>query len=135
MTKQCTKCGETKAFEFFYASKYGKHGKGSTCKECTKIHYMRPLRKKGNERKNIDRYRAKLTPGVYLINASNGTYIGQSKYIEIRLIEHRYEKNTRSPVEEVIDYKVLEVINDKVLRLEREKYWINKLKPSLNSIY
>ena len=37
MNKQCTKCGEIKAFKFFYASKYGKHGKGSVCKDCCRV--------------------------------------------------------------------------------------------------
>jgi predicted GIY-YIG superfamily endonuclease len=131
MTKTCRKCGETKALKFFYRAKFGKLGRASTCKECCKIFWARPARENGRERKNINRYRFKLTPGVYFIKATNGTYVGQSKEIEARVIQHR-PWNDRSPVEEVLSYEILEIVKDKTEREEREKFWIDKLKPTLN---
>ena len=38
-TKQCTKCGEIKAFEYFYKYKTSKDGLQSSCKECRKKYY------------------------------------------------------------------------------------------------
>lgn len=36
ITKQCTKCGEVKALDAFYAQKSGKYGRFSSCKECVR---------------------------------------------------------------------------------------------------
>lgn len=131
MLKQCTKCGETKAFEFFYKAQTNKDGLTSMCKLCRKVYVFRPRRKTNAERIAANKYRSKLTPGVYFIKANNGTYIGQSKVIEIRICNHK-PWNKDSPVDKIISYKILEVVKDETIRLEREAYWINKLSPSLN---
>lgn len=36
MEKKCTKCGEVKPLDLFYADKRNKDGKQSECKECTR---------------------------------------------------------------------------------------------------
>ena len=36
ITKQCTKCGEAKALDAFYAQKSGKYGRQSICKDCNR---------------------------------------------------------------------------------------------------
>lgn len=132
MTKTCKKCGETKAFTEFYKARTNKDGLTNMCKLCRKIYVFRPRRKTNAERIAINKYRSKLTPGVYLINANNGTYIGQSKMVEIRVINHK-PWNKDSPVDKIISYEILEVVKDETIRLQREKYWIKKLNPSLNN--
>ena len=149
MNKQCKKCGETKAFKFFYKEKRNKDGLKSYCKACSvnyatkwnkdnlkafKINHKK-YRSKNFEymNKNVYRWIDRCTKGVYFINATNGTYVGQSKAIERRVSEHNRSSNKNTNIKEVVSYKVLEVIEDPIVRLKREKYWIKKLNPSLNT--
>lgn len=132
-SRVCSRCKKDKPLDQFYKSTYGKYGKTAQCKQCLKEKVFRPYRKKGIERQNIDKFISKMTSGVYLVNAGNGTYIGQSKHIENRVYNHR-SWNYNSPVEGYKSFKVLEVVEDSKLRLKREKYWIKKLQPNLNKL-
>ena len=133
MVKTCTKCQETLDLSKFYKCKNGKFGRSYTCKKCCKLVWFRPDRASGKERQRINKFRSKMTPGVYLVYAKNGTYVGQSKQIQGRVANHK-DWNPRSPIKGFIKYKILEVVKDEQLRLKREKYWIDKLKPTLNAL-
>lgn len=133
MTKTCNKCGETKDFSFFYKNKYGKYGLNGKCKQCSSLDRKEHYKKNKNAYyKAKYRWQEKTNPGVYLITANNGTYVGQSKAIEGRVYGHNCKVNHRSPVDRILRWEILEVVEDETKRKEREKYWIDKLKPSLN---
>ena len=137
MTKQCTKCGETKELSGFHAYKTSKDGHKHQCKVCTaktsRKHY---LKNKDSYFKSVYKRLKEDTSGVYFIIASNGTYVGESKQIRHRVYEHKTQRlNKLSPVKKVLEVKILEVVKDDVKRKQREKYWINKLNPSLNLQY
>tara|TARA_R110000796_G_scaffold43279_1_gene106405 strand:- start:143 stop:604 length:462 start_codon:yes stop_codon:yes gene_type:complete len=149
MLKQCKKCGETKAIKLFYREKRNKDGFKSYCKLCV-VNYATKWNKvnlqayKLTHKKwrtknfeymtnNVYRWIDRCTKGVYFIQASNGTYVGQSKAIERRVTEHNRSANKNTNIEKVISYKVIEVIEDPIVRFEREAYWIKKLNPSLNT--
>ena len=120
MTKTCTKCGETKAIEFFYNYTRAKDGKGSWCKVC--------------QNKRSAKYYNSLPKGVYHTFFEQGDYIGEG-IIEIRFQKHKGGySNVNDGNLTFIRLQVLEYIEDRDKRLEREKYWINKLNPSLNRI-
>ena len=157
MTKQCTKCGETKALEFFYRFKRAKDGRTTACKVCLnnsytdkrKLYYSNNreyLKKKmiENRLEKHDEYKEKeriatsaryktYTPAVYLATFKEGTYVGESKVVENR---NRFHRLGRSNVNDgsltFVKYEILEQVEDTKLRKERELYWINKLKPTLN---
>ena len=157
MTKQCKKCGETKAFEFFYKDKTNsKDGRRAVCKICCKslrintYWYNRTLenskwsnltKQEQNKRrsymhKHWNKWYYSRKPGVYLVTFKEGTYIGESKHVENRIKFHKYgNSNVNKGNLTFVKYKILEEIVDDSLRLEREKYWINKLKPSLNTLF
>ena len=145
MVKICKKCGETKAFKFFNRLKTSKDGYQYRCKECAKKFNKEYSKKtnywKNHYKDNLSTYREqnkknkdKQPKGVYLVKASNGTYIGETRYLNTRECYHRNPNNKLSPVEKVIEFKVLEYIKDETKRKERELYWIKKLNPSLNTL-
>ena len=159
MFKQCRKCGETKAIELFYRFKAAKDGRQNSCKVCqynfnrdkAKLYYANNkeyLKKKmiENRLKKHKEYLEKeriatraryktYTPGVYLATFKEGTYVGESNAAENR---NRFHRLGRSNVNDgsltFINYEILEVVPDHKLRLDREKYYINKLNPSLNTL-
>lgn len=78
---------------------------------------------------------------VYKLNFDNGDfYIGQTtKSINARLTQHKATKGKGCPLlsrafehQQLIGYDVLEGVDADRLD-EREQYWINKLKPALNT--
>ena len=81
--------------------------------------------------KTLDQELAK-KKGVYLATFDKGTYVGQGRLIH----RERFHKYGRSNVNSgdmiLLDFIVLEYIQDETKRLKRERYWINKLKPTLN---
>ena len=154
MVKTCTNCQETQDLSNFYKQKYGKFGHASVCKKCMtkKYRVQRTLYRTNNIEKqreysktyyykNKDRlnqickeFVKSLKPGVYFVKANNGTYIGQSKAMLRRKWDHDRDSNKLTPVDKVLEFKILEVVEDKDLRLKREQYWIDKLKPTLNAL-
>ena len=80
-----------------------------------------------------DNANKKASKGVYLVIGKNGSYVGQSKRIELRIRHSHMSNNSKiSPIKDFISYEILEYVQDKTKRLEREAYWIDKLNPSLN---
>ena len=176
MLKQCTKCGETKAFELFYDTPWG-DGKLNKCIPCNKAYYKSKkdhFRKyyKENREKNIKRareYHVKRVKedaefkekhnnyvkqwskdnrekinkrerlrrfnalGVYLVTFKEGTYVGEG-VTYIRMQSHRggYSNVNKGNLS-FIKLEVLEYIQDETKRKQRERYWIKKLNPSLNT--
>lgn len=76
-------------------------------------------------------WRRRMPGGVYFIQTDKGSYIGQSDHVDFRLMQHQYT-NVDGKGAKVLDFYVIEQIDDRDKRLEREKYWIQKLKPDLN---
>ena len=156
MTKQCTKCGETKALKFFNKASSYKDGYRTHCKECLSLwhkeHRKKPEVKKANyERSKKYRlenpeynYKAtrksfkRLGAGVYYVLTDGGDYIGESKTIQGRIYTHNISKPQQNSCiagkHKIISWKILEIVEDKTKRKERELYWINKLNPSLNTL-
>ena len=134
--RNCTKCGEYKEWSSFSIEKAGKNGRSARCKKCqveyTMYRYNKDKTKffKANERR-----RKRQRGGVYIVYTDEGTYIGESGNIKYRVEAHKC-KNAQSKVgsREVTGWEVLEYIEDPVLRLQRETYWIDKLKPKLNTL-
>lgn len=133
-SKVCTTCKLDKPLEEFYKHKKGKFGRNSRCKKCSykkrREHWMENREKYVHSSKV---HREKTDSGVYCIKASNGTYVGQSKNIQLRISNHKSIKNSLTPVESIIEWKILEKVQDSRERLIREEYWIKKLKPTLNT--
>ena len=144
----CTKCKKEKSLDEFSKAKKGKYGRNSRCKECSREYMKDRYFNKGGKQKCLDyfknnpdkvkkavaKFQKDFTPGVYRVITEDGDYIGQSMKIERRVWGHR-EWNWRSPVNKpILKLEILEVVEDKKLRLEREKYYINLYKPVLNSL-
>lgn len=81
--------------------------------------------------------------GIYmLISPSGGRYVGQSKCLKKRLIDHkcpsRINKNEGLYVDmrkngfELFKYEILETCESEFLN-EREAFWIKKIKPEFNN--
>ena len=134
-SKVCTTCKVDKPLEEFFKNRNGKFGRNPSCKECSynnrKQHWVK------NRDKYVEssrKHREKCTKGIYFIKASNGTYVGQSYAIELRISAHKSEKNYLTPIDKILEWEVLEEVQNKRERLNREKHWIKKLKPTLNQI-
>lgn len=146
--KWCSRCEKDKVYSEFNKNKNSKDGLNSICKECNK-RYMKRYNKDHSERlkpvfrqhykDNVERYitnqknwQSKSPAGVYLLTTREGRYIGQTGCVAKRVIEHKNSKESKCFGKEVLSVEVLEVVSDKKERLQREQYWIDKLKPELN---
>ena len=93
------------------------------------------------------KYRKSIPACVYVIKnivTDEILYVGESSSPRHRWDRHKSisEDHSRSPVSKLItsgelnkdhiDISIIEEIRDRKERLEREKYWIEKLNPSLN---
>lgn len=142
--RECCKCGKYKLWSNYSKSKRGTRGYSGVCKTCS-LQYAKDNKDKFKARikayrdknkdtlyGNIKRYIDKMDGGVYMVTCEEGRYIGSSKHCISRMRNHR-DWNELSPVNsKVLKEEVLEVVEDEQLRLEREDYWIRKLKPELN---
>jgi len=148
-TKRCTKCSEVKSISEYYLAKNKKTGNQWHYNYCKACHYLmtKPNRvkwgssnpeklKKANNKAMRD-YRDRHTAGVYLLHTTKGTYVGQSESIEWRTILHKYNTggNVGGKGAEILSYVILEEIENRAKRMEREKYYIRKLRPDLNVQY
>ena len=137
MFKQCTKCGETKALEFFYRRKDGPQGRNYWCKPCCTVSTRETYNSNKQYYRAISRnyYHTKnKVCGVYMLETTIGYYIGESFSIVDRNYNHKAgSSDLELKKGEYIGYKVLEEVQpDKELLKQREGYWIKKLKPNLN---
>ena len=85
-------------------------------------------------RKSMER----LGAGVYYVLTDGGDYVGESKTIRGRIYTHSISKPQLNSCiagkHKIISWKILELVDDKDKRKQREKYWINKFNPSLNTL-
>ena len=146
--RECTKCFKFKPWSSYNKSKSGKNGHYSQCKECTNTlnkkwrdkaikdgYFVNYYKNNAEKIKSIVVKHLDNQPGgVYLISTTIGRYVGQSQNMTHRVCDHMIPSNFKSPVtkENFIEWEVLEYIEDKEYRLQRERYYINKLKPELN---
>ena len=139
--RECAKCGKYQSWDNYYKNKNFSRGRLSRCKTCqnnqVKDYYY------DNKDKCMKAIRKSLlkhplnVPGVYLIYSDKGKYVGQSKTMYSRACTHKSKGSKLSAVRlagvKVLSWEVLEYVDNPELRLQRESYWINKLKPELNT--
>jgi hypothetical protein len=146
--KECYGCKLTKEYTEFSKDKTKKDGLQHKCKSCWNI-YNKIYRQNNKEYyKNFMKRWANKLKGIYKI-ASNDLvlYVGQSKQLNGRIDKHKHL--IKNPDSKWIKQKKLyDTINtqypnytisiieecsvDKLI--ERENYWINELKPILNTL-
>jgi len=143
-TKVCTKCNTEKSIEEYYQIKKS----GYTYNYCKKCHYSKMTKatskrwRKANPKRWIEDVSkaqkamwGRQREGVYLLLTTKGLYVGQTDKYESRLNQHRFSNfkgNMKYKGAKILYTTLLEQVKDKDQRLEREKYWIQKLKPALN---
>ena len=110
-----------------------------------RIYYRDNAEKVFNRKKNY--YNKSIPPGVYVIKnivTDEILYVGESSVPRHRWDRHKsIQENATSPISKLItsgelnkdhiDFSIIEEIKDGKERIEREKYWIKKLNPSLNT--
>lgn len=129
--KVCSRCGVEKILFDFTRDYKGTYGLKTICNECRRPYY---------KNKKEDTY----CPAIYnIINKTNGDvlYVGQTTTPELRMNAH-FSSYTNSPISKVISsgeidsndliFEIIEYVEDKKLRLERESYWIKEKKPKYN---
>ena len=129
--RECTKCGEYKPWSEYNKDKSKANGYNCQCRVCSHK-YMKANRER--HLKVLRDWRLRQPGGVYLITTREGRYVGQSNHMHARVIIHPSDKTSPCLGKEVLEWEVLEYIEDSVLRLQREKYWIKKLDPELNRL-
>jgi hypothetical protein len=152
--KKCTKCSETKELTEFYS-------RGSFCKSCKskwqKTWYSNNIERIKQQQKNYrENNKEYLAPkhhqcnkewatkisGVYGIFNNECLYVGESKRVNARLSDHKYyihhpesKIHKNNPIYHLLsqhthlEFRILEETPN---HREREKYWINQLKPKYN---
>ncbi len=149
--RECTKCGEYKLYkDYYYIKATGRYT--PRCKKCqNKVMveggYLNKYANSDKGKASLHKYYLKnkeafykrsaksldkMKAGVYLITTGAGRYVGQSKHIKLRLYQHRGEYSVCAG-KDIQKFEVLEYIEDLDKRLVREQYWIDKLKPELNT--
>jgi hypothetical protein len=160
-TKLCKKCGETKSHDEFSNSKAYKDGKQLYCKACNKAHndkYNADNREYFKEytkyymSKNKDRYKelmdtlfSSIPAGIYAIYHDDElVYVGSSSMPRRRLYGHfvnSINANNSSIARAMakgilkgdkLRFEMLEYVDDRDTRLEKERSYIRKLQPKLN---
>ncbi len=146
-TKVCTKCNTEKSIEEYYQIKKT----GYIYSYCKKCHYYKMTkatakrwRKDNPERwiKDVSKAQKAMwgrqREGVYLLLTTKGLYIGQTDKYEARIHQHRssnFKGNMKYKGAKILYNTLLEEITDRQERLDREKFWIKKLKPNLNKMF
>lgn len=145
-TQECNICGAVHPIEHYYTitQKNGNFYRYKYCRTCH-YHKTRPIRakwsKENPERFDKLTYKAvrnhldKQKSGIYLIKTDKGLYVGQSKHMKFRVSQQNTYKSpysVRGKGGTILSWEVLEYVEDREKRKDREKYWIRKLKPALN---
>lgn len=145
-TQECNICGAVHPLDHYYTITQ-KNGKLYRYKYCRTCHYHKTIEPRKTFKKKYPKRLTKLqsqatrrhldkqTAGVYLMETTLGLYVGHSSHIKFRISQHKNLTHPHSIVTkggEVLNWVMLEEIDDYDLRREREKYWIRKLKPALN---
>ena len=143
VTKVCKTCEKDLPLDEYYFGNQTGYYYGS-CKAC---HYKKtkPIRKdwvKVNKKranklvvKAMEAWSKRCTPGIYVIESDKGMFVGASNAIEKRMHQQKCPKQ-QGPLSynnaKFISYTILEEVEERDERMERLKYWIDVLKPSLN---
>lgn len=130
-TKVCTKCGIDKPLLAYAKDAKGTNGLKCSCNECRKPVY-------------IKRKDETYDPSIYrIVNKNSGEvlYVGETKNPEVRKQTH-FSGNGRLPIAVLISsgelkvddllFEIIERVEDKTERLQRETYWILKENPKFN---
>jgi predicted GIY-YIG superfamily endonuclease len=150
-SKHCRVCKTDKPISDYYTIVNKKTGNVYTYNYCKKCHYSKytkhtakKWREENPERwledvnKATKEYWARQKKGVYLLVTDIGLYIGATDKFDSRVTQHK-NKNFKGNVgykgATIISTSLLEEINDRKLRLQRERYWIEKIQPELNVMY
>ena len=152
-SKVCNTCKVEKTLDNYPVNSKSPDGLGHKCKACLSAYYYERqeyTKKRSKEnwaiyyeknKKKINQKHRKLyrtyTPGVYYVLTEEGDYVGESNAIEARVYNHKWTGKKKGhgnfPIQaKVLEWKILEVVEDKKERLERESYYIKLLKPSIN---
>jgi hypothetical protein len=165
MTKKCSRCKELKPATnvFFSKHKSNKDGLNTWCKVCmcdyTKQYFKTDkgkaiLKKSVQKHMKTDSYKQKhktrMTKliGVYgWYDGDTPLYIGKSTWLYSRICSHKswYKNPTSAPISHQHLYfslqnhpnasiRIIEECSKEILS-EREKYYINKLKPTYNTTH
>jgi len=129
--KVCSRCGIEKPLLDFTKDAKATNGLKPHCNVCRKPYYKKV---------RTDLY----NPVVYnIINKVNGDvlYVGESEIPELRKQKH-FSYNADSPISRLISsgeistdillFEIIEHVEDKNKRLERETFWIKEKKPKYN---
>lgn len=133
-SKVCTKCNIEKPLTEYGRDAKGTNGLKCLCNDCRKPIYGKL---------KVQEY----NPAIYsIIDKTNGEvlYIGETKTPEIR--KERHFKNTNhSKIAKLISsgelnpdtllFEIIEYVEDKRTRLDREKYWIKTKQPKYNIMH
>lgn len=160
-TKYCKRCEETKSLDEFSKSKAYKDGKQTYCKACNKAQndkynadnreYFKEYTKQYMA-ENKDRYKElmnnlyeSIPAGIYAIYHDDELiYVGSSSMPRRRLYGHfvnSINANNSSIAKAMahgvlngdnLHYKMLEFVDDRDMRLEKERAYIRELQPKLN---
>ena len=129
--KVCPRCNVEKTLFEFTRDYKGTNGLKAHCNDCRKPYY---------EKLRTEDY----NPVVYnIINKDSGEvlYVGETETPLLRMNSH-FSSYARSPIANLISsgevdvdsllFEIIEHVEDKVTRRERETYWINQKKPKYN---
>ena len=148
-TKICNKCDTEFPITEYYTIRQ-KNGNIYTYNYCKKCHYKvtKPIAtkwRKDNPEKWIKDvlhaqklWKKRQDGGVYLLQTTDGLYVGQTSCLKLRLAQHEQDqmvgiqslKNTK-----LLSVTVLKIENDEKKRLSLEKRYIKLLKPELNLMF
>mgnify|MGYP003678747225 CR=1 FL=1 len=145
--KVCRMCGEEKPFTKFHKRKDSKDGLQLKCKPCMLNHnkkYHEKHRKESNDyqkkyrntdigKQNMEKWKNKWGSGVYGIY-ENGVclYIGESQILTRRIAKHKSYNSQMSEKLKTHFNWIIGIIEQTDNHQEREKFYINKLKPLYN---
>ena len=149
-SKVCTRCKVDKSFTEYNKNPICKDGLQSWCKSCQKEFNRKNV---DYHSKKMQEYWASESPGVYKIFdevTGDVLYVGESIRPERRRGEHLYKRKDTEKAykhsiingmisEGLLDntnlkFEVIEYVDDKEERKERETYWINELNPTYNTM-
>ena len=144
--KKCSKCQETKELTEFSKRSAAKDGLYAYCKPCAcKVATEWNKANPEKFRANLKKYQYNIS-GVYQIlnNQDECLYVGQTVQFNGRKNLHKtFAKNPSADKQHPSLYKnlnkegniTIKLVEEcpKEVLLEREQYWINKLKPKYNA--
>lgn len=144
-SKTCSKCGIEFSYDQYYVYRVkGKEHLYSWCKSChyKKTKVIRKKWMKDNLEKGrklvydaMNRWKEQDDKGVYLIQTDKGCYVGSSNSITQRIRQHKSPSQPgplKSYQAKYISHTILEIVEERDKRLEREKYWTRLIQPKLN---